>query len=207
MTNALHLIAVLALSLGPFSSSIQPKPEEPALAAPDSGADQRAIVIVTNETGDPRQASGIDEAVEWALDRYQMAGMALPDLHIAFHRQRSDCGGFAGLHSGVEGEHHIDVCVGGDLKRRRALLHEMGHVWVYENLDDSDRRAFLDLRGLRSWNDGFVAWEQRGTEHAAMIISWGLSDGCQVPDDIAGDEPATLLTSFEHLTGMSPVCG
>ena len=211
MRNALHLIAILALSMGTMASPMRSEPQEPSatMSASDLPAEtpHGGIVVVANETGGPRQISGINGAVQWTVDRYQTAEMSLPDLQIAFHRDRSICGGFDGLHSGGQGHHQIDICVGGHLQRRVTLLHELAHVWVSEHLDDSDRKSFLELRGLLSWNDSSVAWEQRGTEQAAMIITWGLGDECVAPDDLAGDEMSTLLSAFEHLTGRSPVCG
>ena len=56
------------------------------------------------------------------------------------------------------------------------MLHELAHAWANVNLDEEDRGAFMDLRGLDSWNDHADSWERRGTEHVAETLAWALND-------------------------------
>ena len=161
---------------------------------------------VSNETGSSRQETGIQDVVRSSLERYETVGLAVPDSSITFHRDRSNCGGFGGLWTGGKGRHRIDICVGGHSQRREILLHELAHAWVSEHIDDAGRQSFLELRGLDIWNDGSVPWEERGTEQAAMIIAWGLGEGCTIPKDLVGEDVSTLATGFQFLTGRQPVC-
>jgi hypothetical protein len=57
---------------------------------------------------------------------------------------------------------------------RRTLLHEMAHGWVEATVSADLKARFLRLRQLETWSDHDVGWEERGTEHAAEIISWAL---------------------------------
>lgn len=187
------------------SEATQPEldPDE-ILSVADSGREGR--IQVSNETGSSRQGPGIQDDVTWSQNRYETNGLSLPDSNITFHRDRSNCGGFGGLHTGGEGRHRIDICVGGHSQRRETVLHELAHAWVSEHVDDSGRQDFLELRGLQGWNDGSVPWEVRGTEQAAMIIAWGLGENCAVPEDLVGDDVSTLGAGFRFLTGRHPVC-
>jgi len=92
------------------------------------------------------------------------------------------------------------------------------HAWLDENLDDTERADFLSLRQLNAWADG-GEWDERGAEHAAEIITWGILDRnisirwiesddggtttttwrlAKLPDD---SDPDGLFEAFELLTG------
>lgn len=146
------------------------------------------------------------EVVEWAIDRYRRAGLAVPGVDVYFHRGLDACRGYVGLHTVQSGRHRIDVCDPGQRSRERIVLHEFAHAWVGENLSSDDREAFLALRGLEMWHDPDTDWKQRGTEHAAEIMFWGLSERCRIPGRIGTDDPAALAVSFEFLTGTEPLC-
>ena len=79
------------------------------------------------------------------------------------------------------------------------LLHEMGHAWIDENVTDSVRERFLEMRGLRAWNETTVPWDDRGYEHGAEIIAWGLGNRYMAPS-IPDRDPARLAAGFELLT-------
>lgn len=210
MRTALLLIAMATVALGllpgPTASEANRLEALPLEAARVTDPRVEGTPQVSNETGSSRQEPGIQDVASWSLNRYEIVGLAVPDANITFHRDRSNCGGFGGLHTGGEGRHRIDICVGGNSQRRETLLHEIAHAWVSEHIDDSGRQSFLQLRGLDSWNDGSVLWEERGTEQAAMIIAWGLGEDCAIPEDLAGDDTSTLATGFQFLTGRQPVC-
>ena len=70
----------------------------------------------------------------------------------------------------------MDVCTTlVNAMTRRNLLHEMGHIWLDQNVTESTRARFLQLQGLVSWNTVSVPWRVRGYEQAAEIIAWGRS--------------------------------
>lgn len=182
-----------------------------AIVSPSTASEPPAYdpaeITVSNETDSSRQDAGIVEAVDWAVDRYLEAGLALPDIEIHFHRPRSDCAGFAALHTISDEGHRIDICIGGQPMRRRILLHEFAHAWTHENLPEGNRQAFLAGRGLETWGDGNAEWGQRGTEHAAVIIAWGLNEHCDFHQMVTDEDPAQLAADFALLTGTQPLCG
>ena len=84
---------------------------------------------------------------------------------------------------------------------RRNLLHEMGHIWIDQNVSRAERDRFLELRGLRTWNASTADWEERGYEQGAEIMAWALGNRiltAQIPDN----EAARLAAGFELLTGV-----
>ena len=84
-------------------------------------------------------------------------------------------------------------------------LHELGHVWTIQNVDEATRAAFLAARGLDVWQQDGVDRDHQGTEHAAEIISWGLIDietwAARLPDS----ECVDLADAFRVLTGHEPL--
>jgi hypothetical protein len=89
---------------------------------------------------------------------------------------------------------------------RRNLLHEMGHIWIDQNVSREERERFLELRGLLSWNASSADWSERGYEQGAEIMAWGLGTRiltAQIPDN----DPAQLGAAFEILTGVDVPIG
>jgi hypothetical protein len=135
---------------------------------------------------------------EWAVARFERAGLDLPTVEIHFHTSSSGCGGHLGYaHLG-----RVDVCtVLVNEMARRNLLHEMGHIWIDQNVSRAERVRFLEFRGLRTWNASTADWGYRGYEEGAEIISWALGNRiltAQIPDNGA----ARLAAGFELLTGI-----
>ena len=134
------------------------------------------------------------EIIDWAVDRYQEAGLQLPDLEISFP---TSCGGKNALYH--VGHKSVDFCY---VITKTTVLHEFAHAW-----DDTsgavDRAKFLELRGLTVWWGGTgMPSEQQGAEHLAEIIAWGLMDvdtrGVpQLPHNSVGE----LTNAFVMLTG------
>jgi len=96
----------------------------------------------------------------------------------------------------------VDVCtVLVNEMARRNLLHEMGHLWIDQNVSRTDCDRFLKLRGLQAWNGSTDPWEERGYEQAAEIMAWALGTRiltAQIPDN----DPVQLGAAFELLTGV-----
>jgi hypothetical protein len=139
------------------------------------------------------------ELARWAVGRFEMAGLDTPTVEIAFHADRSGCRGHIGF--ALEGE--VDVCTTlVNAMTRRALLHEMSHIWLDQNVTGSMRARFLSLRGLASWNAATDPWRLRGCEQGAEIISWAIGERiitAQIPDNV----PTELEFAFDLLTRNS----
>jgi hypothetical protein len=159
-----------------------------------SGVELRPGVTVFSE--DPVQW----RLAEWAVGRFERAGLNPPTVEIAFHAEASGCGG----HLGYAKDGHVDVCtVLVNEMARRDLLHEMGHIWIDQNVTQSVRERFLELRHLSTWNASTAAWHQRGYEQGAEIIAWALGNRiltAQIPDNL----PEQLDAGFEVLTAVTP---
>ena len=138
--------------------------------------------------------------VHWAEARFAAAGLVLPPLEIRFHVDRNGCherlGYFVDGVASICGTH-------ANAMARRTLLHEMAHGWIGSNLSGAERVRFLELRGLRTWNDPGVAWDERGSEQAAEIMAWALDDqgtGILMPS-IPNNSLERLADGYEFLTG------
>ena len=143
---------------------------------------------------------------EWALARFDQAGLALPPLVISFHDDREVCGGNFGLYrAGTPAQ--VDIC-GFNWDRfvvgaKKTLLHELAHAWTQHELTEEAREQFLGLRGLDTWGDDEFPWEEQGSEQAAEIIAWALIDqDLQLAIRDAG--PPALTRAYELLTGSLP---
>jgi hypothetical protein len=137
--------------------------------------------------------------VRWAFGRYEHAGLEVPPVDVHFHSDTSGCYGHLGSAFG----RRLDICVVIVSEiARDALLHEMGHAWIDENVSASVRERFLEMRGLRAWNDQSVIWDARGFEHGAEIIAWGVGTRYLAPS-IPDRDPQRLAAGWELLTGAA----
>ncbi|MGA9595174.1 MAG: hypothetical protein WBV06_03395, partial [Acidimicrobiia bacterium] len=87
-----------------------------------------------------------------------------------------------------------------DCGSRSVLVHELGHVWDKNYLDDATRQRFLDFEGLETWNSD--VWDQAGGEHLASVISWAL-DGTH-PSRIGYYTDDHLAGAYELVFGATP---
>ena len=138
--------------------------------------------------------------VRWGADRFEEAGLALPNVEIHFHADASGCEG----HLGYAKDGRVDVCtILENEMARRTLLHEMGHIWIDQNVSRAARERFLELRHLSTWNESTADWGERGYEQGAEIVAWALGTRiltAQIPDN----RPEQLGVGFEVLTGVAP---
>ena len=146
--------------------------------------------------GDPEQV----RLVRWAAGRFEDAGLDVPTVEIHFHGSSSECGS----HLGYAQIGRVDVCtVLVNEMARRNLLHEMGHIWIDQNVSRAARERFLELRHLSTWNASTADWGERGYEQGAEIVAWALGTRiltAQIPDN----RPEQLRAGFELLTGVAP---
>jgi hypothetical protein len=144
--------------------------------------------------GDPEHV----RLVRWAADRYETRGLGVPTVDVHFHPDTSGCYG----HLGSQLDRRVDVCVMSVFELgRETLLHEMGHAWIDQNVAQTVRERFTEMRGLRAWNQSTVPWDDRAYEHGAEIIAWGLGNRYIAPS-IPDRDPAGLAAGFEFLTGV-----
>ena len=154
------------------------------------------------------------QLVDFAYERFVLAGLELPTVTIVFPTDQDQCHGYGGVY--VPSERTVRIC----RPSQTTMVHELAHAWAETTLTDGDRQAFLHLRGLDSWTDA-DRWDQRGAEHAAEIISWALMDRNisirwieTTPDGTTDDttrlfklphsSPDELAVAFQHLTGGQP---
>lgn len=138
------------------------------------------------------------QMARWAARRFEIAELQVPEGEVHFHHDLSACDG----HLGWANNGRIDLCASlVDAPTRRALLHEMGHIWLDENITTSERTRFLELRDLSSWNSPNDPWSLRGYEQGAEIIAWALGERILTPS-IPDNEPEKLELGFQMLTGI-----
>lgn len=136
--------------------------------------------------------------VRWAATRFETRGLGVPAVDVHFHPDTSACYGHLGSQLG----RRVDVCVVSVFELgRETLLHEMGHAWIDQNVAQTVRERFTEMRGLRAWNQSTVPWDDRAYEHGAEIIAWGLGNRYMAPS-IPDRDPPGLAAGFEFLTGV-----
>ena len=179
----------------------------PQVSQPVAATSDHVVIKIVASTA--QQA----EHADWALARFEAAGLELPSLTIVFHDDYQSCGMREGVLRIVGEDVTIHECQNGPSRSRRSLLHELAHAWdhVAGSIDADTRTDFLRLRGLRSWDDDGLPWNQRGEEQTAEIIAWGLMDQpAPIPTSV-GDRGAqdnlSLTTAFILLTGIRPLFG
>jgi len=137
------------------------------------------------------------QMTRWAANRFERAGLQVPEVEIHFHRDLSGCRGNLGY--ALAGR--IDLCTDlVDTPARRAILHEMGHIWLDEHFPSSERVSFLRLRHVAAWNASGDQWNLRGYEQGAEVMAWALGERIMTPS-IPDNGPEQLDTAFRFLTG------
>ncbi|MDH5504448.1 MAG: hypothetical protein OEY98_10530, partial [Acidimicrobiia bacterium] len=124
----------------------------------------------------------LTERVEWALGRFEAAGLALPPLDITFHATVNGCHGHTGYFQLEAGIADIEVC----MPTRHIILHELAHAWAAVTLTSATRADLLRYWELDNWNDQGVEWNLRAGERVADTIAFALNS-------IPSDPQASLL--------------
>lgn len=175
------------------------------------------LALVADSPVDPVELSPEEqELMEFGLSRFRAQRLALPEIRFDFTSDIMDCDGHMGMY------HRRTSTVQMCSLDKGTMLHELAHAWANHVLSEADKQAFVELRGLDSWNDQTRAWKQRGTEHAAEVIAWALleepnallffgegPDGSKKPEfrllSIDNSSVESLHEAFVQLTGMEPV--
>lgn len=144
----------------------------------------------------------------WAVDRFAAAGLELPPVAFEFHRgDRTPCAGNTAVAAHGGAVDTVIVCAdagAADVVVRRALLHELAHVWAHRALTEETRAAFVSARGTSSWSEAETPWSERGSEQAAEIITWALMDRELSMVTLADHDPEGLAAGYRLLTGRVP---
>jgi hypothetical protein len=172
MTNTLRIIALaitIALSYtGPSAEPVvrtedaSPQADEPQQAAQEP-------VLATKSFGLDHLDTEDQELVEFARSQFAQVGIELPEVRIDFPDDDAVCFGHGGIY--LPSKHEVRIC----RPSKATMIHELAHSWAETTLTDAQRTAFLELRGLDTWTGGST-WDERGAEHAAEIITWGVMD-------------------------------
>ena len=179
----------------------------PQVSQPVAATSDPVVIKIVAATA--RQA----EHAQWALARFEAAGLELPSLTIVFHDDYQSCGMREGVLRIAGEDVTIHECQNDPSRSRRSLLHELAHAWdhVGGSIDTDTRLDFLTLRGLQSWDDHDLPWNQRGEEQTAEIIAWGLiHQPAPIPTSVGNhgaQDTLRLTTAFILLTGIRPLFG
>ena len=139
---------------------------------------------------------GIQGRIDWAVARFDAAGLELPYVEIHVWDSTQPCDGFQATFRQSESPLRIDLCN----SNRIVILHELAHAWDKSALTPDVREAFMELRGIAAWNDPAHDWRDRGVEDLADIVVWGLlTDGTGYRV-----EEREKLEAFRLVTGISP---
>lgn len=153
-----------------------------------------------------------EDAVSWAQDRYREAGLSLPDMRVSFHADTEPCEGARGGHLVEDGVSRVFVCITEqgstrDLQIKRVLLHEFAHAWDHHSLTDQIRSHFMAFKGFPGWSFE-VPYDERASEDAAEIITWGLMDRPLLFNSLDGVWSwEERLGGYRILTGSAPPHG
>lgn len=148
---------------------------------------------ITVRDASPAQITRLGKAFE-AFDR---AKLELPGIEIRFFTDHESCGAEHGRFYTTGNDWRVHIC---PTRLDSVIEHELAHAWERANLTDSERRAFMRLRGYEVWSDPDRSWGERGMEGAAFIIQQGLANGLPLPPAL-GAEVRSRLRAYEQLTG------
>lgn len=174
---------------------------------------------VAIHNGSPR----LEALVLEGLARFSVAGISEPRLDSVTFEPSRGCDGVSGKVADEDGARDLflclyerELCAGNTtcqvplLSVRVAVLHELGHAWMLDQVTDSTRTELLELTGRETWRGNNVPWGERGVEYAAEVLAWGLAEEA-IPMVRLGVPPCEELTAaFELLAGTAPLradCG
>jgi hypothetical protein len=149
--------------------------------------------------------------IQWAIGVYADAGLDLGGVTIGVYDDMSVCGADR---RGYYRDQTVVVCAVHprssvqEAWRRQTLLHEVAHAWIDIGLDVERRERFMEWRAAVTWMSRDHPWHERGVEHAAEAVAWGVADQPYHPHVALVDRTcASLRHGFELLTGGPPLRG
>lgn len=187
------ILALTAVSLTTGAVLSRPAQDvDPALAPVND-----SLTVITAENVDQQMTA------EWGLGRFEAAGLQLPTLIIEFVTQDVDeCDGAPARTYLNESPIVVKMC----WDSRFMLLHELSHVWEALTLSAGKHEPFMAMRSdVTSWAGLDVEWVQRGREHAANVIAWGLLENPYPISRTYPNDSDSLRAAFQFLTGTDPL--
>ncbi len=147
--------------------------------------------------------------IEEVRSGFEAAGLTIdPAVTVGLYRTPEACKGNMGLYL-PNAEPQVRVCwthedAGVEHRlRAQALTHELAHAYIDANVSEPLQQAYLEFNGLESWRAGAVAWEDRGTEHAAELVTWAVLDPAVQFIDFADQSCAHWAAAFTLLTELA----
>lgn len=178
-----------------------------SLVAQGAGSTEPAIAVASPSTTEAAPLSSAQSAlVVWVQSRFTRAGLDVPSVSVVFDPEAEECGGFQGRYYPRTAT--VYMCLRNHTSERvlrTLLLHEMSHAWTDQELDDPARAGFVELRGTPTWGSWDHAWTDRATEHAAVVMAWGLMDVTTNVEPIGDTSTGSLREAFRFLTGADPI--
>lgn len=143
------------------------------------------------------------EMAEWAVGRFTEAGLQLPAAKISFPGQDlSGCGGSPARAYLDREPVEVRMCWGSEM----ILLHELAHIWEAHAVPQDRHEPFMTMRdGVKSWAGLDDEWAERGREHAANVIAWGLLEDPYPISRTYPNDPDSLMEAFRVITGTDPL--
>jgi hypothetical protein len=211
-----------------FADSSAPCPADSASGSPaqlriPAPLEEQVTGWVTHPNGSLipmfNSTAELENLASWGLSRFAAAGLEPPAVDSFTFAPVEQCSTLSGIVVEGPGRSHDLVlctdafaacrpdrtsCTGFDVSARFGLLHELAHAWLADGLDAPRTEQFLSHRGLQVWRDAAAPWHERGVEHAAEIVAWGLMDE-DVPLVRLGDPPCSdLAAGYALVTGTNP---
>jgi hypothetical protein len=203
----------------------QPPPggwwEEVAIP-PSVSVGHSGTLTVADRSLEVRNSSpALDRLIGWGLGRFPEVGLVAPRVDgVTFvDRKAPACAGINGLAAGDDvslcfGTSDActdDGCAGWRPWARKALLHELSHLWLAQNVTLETQSTFLRASGLPAWESPDLLWGQRGVELAAEAMSGALMDEAVAPNvelarNYACDQWAQMYTILTDNALASPPC-
>jgi hypothetical protein len=167
-----------------------------------------------------------EEFTRWMFSTYAESGIGIPEVSAVWFPPSPECTELGGLaiesDERYSGRHTVVVCFAEDrltsdtsesgwFETAAAYgLHELAHIWMVDHLTDEIRAAFNEQAGLTVWRGPEAIWRERGVEHGAFTIPWGLMGANDARYPIFPPPECEELTArYELITGREPLtpCG
>ena len=208
-----------AVSEGWWDRAAIPDPAQPDAPTEDLSTPTEPLVLEDGTTVVMVNGStALRGLVDWGLGRFTRAGLDRPSVDsVTFTRYSDFCEDVVGRVRMHDDDRDVTLCFDDEsacvdesctshrTRARRAVLHELGHLWLRDHLADAQREEFTRSVGLTEWSDPALPWAQQAREHAAETIAWGLMDHDMTLVEIGSPAGDVLTDRFAQLTGAEPI--